>query len=60
MIAQGKATDMTKIMACFSAKSEDGSACQTFLSYGTLDHPKEFAIATHGGKLIVTRNDIER
>jgi hypothetical protein len=59
MIAPGKATDMNKVMACFSAKSNDGKH-QTFLSYATLDHPNEFVIATNGGKLIVTRRNIER
>ena len=59
MIARGKPSDMEDITACFSAKSTE-SLYQTFLSYGTLDHPNEFVIATNGGKLIVTRNKIER
>jgi hypothetical protein len=61
MLAAGKGTDMAKIMACFSAKSIGGPQVQTFLSYGTMDRPNEFVIATNEkAKLVVTRRDIER
>ena len=59
MIARGQPSDMKKIMACFSAKSVE-TLNQTFLSYGTIDHPNEFVVASSGGKLIVTRRKKER
>ena len=60
MIARGKPSDMTDITACFSAKSAEKSLHQTFLSYGTIDSPNEFVVASSAGKLIVMRRKSER